>query len=145
LTIGLGPNFIAGETIDVVIETAWGERLGNIIREGPSLPLSGEPKAIAGHERDRFVYATSEGQFITKLKIGDRVNQGDPVASIGELTILAPLTGRLRGLTHDGVWVGKGTKIVEVDPRGKTAVVNGLGERPARIADGVLKAVETLV
>ena len=28
LTIGLGPNFEAGITVEIVIETAWGERLG---------------------------------------------------------------------------------------------------------------------
>ena len=26
LTIGLGPNFIAGDTVDLAIETMWGER-----------------------------------------------------------------------------------------------------------------------
>jgi xanthine dehydrogenase accessory factor len=28
LTIGLGPNFVAGQTVDLAIETMWGERLG---------------------------------------------------------------------------------------------------------------------
>lgn len=145
LTIGLGPNFVAGETTDVVIETAWGERLGEVILQGPSLPASGEPNAIEGHERDRFLYAEIEGEFVTILNIGDSVNQGDPVARIGATTLIAPLTGRVRGLTHDGVWVSKGTKVVEIDPRGERAEVRGLGERPARIAEGVLEAVKTLI
>ena len=57
-------------------------------------------------------------------------------------TLVAPLTGVLRGLTRDGVSVGVGTKVIEVDPRGPAAVVAGIGERPSRIAAGVLAAVQ---
>jgi len=144
LTIGLGPNFIAGETTDLVIETAWGESLGQVIKHGASLPQTGEPKAIAGHERDRFVYTEVAGEFMTELEIGDAVIRGDAVARIGDAILRAPLTGRLRGLTHCGVWVNKGSKVIEVDARGDGAVVRGLGERPACIAEGVLEAIKDL-
>ena len=43
LTIGLGPNFVAGETTDLVIETAWGDLLGALVTSGRSLPMSGDP------------------------------------------------------------------------------------------------------
>jgi xanthine dehydrogenase accessory factor len=145
LTIGVGPNFVAGETTDVVIETAWGESLGQLIKQGSSLPLSGEPKAIDGHARDRYLYAETEGTFVTSFNIGDNVHKGEPVARIGATTLRAPLTGQVRGLTHDGVRVRKGTKVVEIDPRGPMAIVRGLGERPARIAEGVLEATRTLL
>ena len=144
LTIGLGPNFIAGETTDLVVETAWGQRLGQIIKRGPSLPLGGEPKALAGHGRDRFVYTEEAGEFVTEFEIGDAVVQGDAVGRIGDAIIRAPLTGRLRGLTHSGVWVNKDSKVVEVDARGDNAIVRGLGERPTRIAEGVLEAIKCL-
>ena len=62
LTIGLGPNFLAGETTDVVVETSW-ERLGDVVIRGASLPLQGEPRAIAGHARDRYVYAPVGARF----------------------------------------------------------------------------------
>ena len=39
LTIGLGPNFVAGETVDLAIETMWGERLGAIVDAGSTLPI----------------------------------------------------------------------------------------------------------
>jgi xanthine dehydrogenase accessory factor len=141
LTIGLGPNFVAGDTTHLAIETAWGKHLGTVIRQGPSLPFAGEPKAIAGHARDRFVYAPAEGLMVTRFQIGNRVNEGDAVAAIGDTTLIAPLTGQLRGLTHDGAWVAKGTKVIEIDPRDDAAEVRGLGERPRRIAEGVLKAL----
>jgi xanthine dehydrogenase accessory factor len=56
--------------------------------------------------------------------------------------VLAPLSGRVRGLVHDGAQVSKGAKLVEIDPRGEAAQVYGLGERPKRIAAGVLRAVQ---
>jgi len=50
--------------------------------------------------------------------------------------------GAIRGLTRDGVTVSIGTKIIEVDPRDQ-AITSGIEERPARIADGVTRAIQT--
>lgn len=141
LTIGLGPNFVAGETVDLAIETAWGDDLGTVIRAGATRPLGGEPRAIAGHALDRYVYAPVAGVFNTAAVIGERVLPDQSIARIGDRVLRAPLTGVLRGLTHDGVRVATGAKVIEVDPRLDGAVVCGIGERPARIAVGVLAAV----
>lgn len=141
LTIGLGPNFVARETTDLVIETSWGEALGRVLRSGASLPLAGEPRSLAGHARNRYVYAPIEGVFTTTRQIGETVHQGDLVAEIGWTTLAAPLDGLLRGLTHDGVPVSEGTKVIEVDPRGPSGEVYGIGERPRRIAEGVLQGI----
>ena len=65
LTIGLGPNFIAGKTVHIAIETAWGERLGQAITKDGTSPLEGEPMSIEGHSRDRYVYAPVAGKFTT--------------------------------------------------------------------------------
>src|SRR5439155_13860091 len=70
LTIGLGPNFVAGETTDLVVETSWGERLGTVLTEGSPAPLAGEPRTYGGHARDRFVYAPAPGMFRTTAVIG---------------------------------------------------------------------------
>jgi xanthine dehydrogenase accessory factor len=142
LTIGLGPNFIAGETTDLAIETDWGESLGQIIEYGATSPLQGEPREIDGHARDRYVYAPIMGTFHTSLQIGDSVSQGQEVARIDSVLLPAPITGILRGLTHDGVYVAQRTKVIEVDPRLHNAQVSGIGERPARIAKGVLTAIQ---
>jgi len=142
LTIGLGPNFIAGETTDLVVETSW-EQLGRVITRGRPLPLRGEPRAIAGHARDRYVYAPVAGTLRTSCAIGQMVKAGTSVAQIEATRLVAPLDGVLRGLTRDGVPVEVGTKVIEVDPRGDSAFVRGIGERPARIADGVVAAIET--
>jgi xanthine dehydrogenase accessory factor len=144
LTIGLGPNFIAGETVDVAIETMWGERLGAIIEAGSTLPLAGEPRAIGGVGRARFVYAPVAGRFDTTARIGDRVEEDALVATIRGTALRAPIAGVIRGLTRPGVDVALSAKVIEVDPRGNSAGVFGLGERPRRIAEGVLGALARL-
>lgn len=142
LTVGLGPNFVAGESVDVAVETSWGEALGAVIREGSPRPLAGDPRPIAGHSRDRYVLAPEDGMFATALAIGEAVGRGEEVARIGAHILVAPLAGILRGLTHDGARVSRGRKVIEVDPRGDPGAAFGIGERPGRIASGVLEAIE---
>jgi len=142
LTIGLGPNFVAGETTDVVVETSW-EQLGRVITRGRPLPLRGEPRAMAGHARDRYVYAPVAGTLRTSCAIGQTIKAGAPVAQIEAKLLVAPLDGVLRGLTRDGIPVEVGTKVIEIDPRGDSAFVRGIGERPGQIADGVVAAIKT--
>jgi len=141
LTIGLGPNFVAGETVDLAIETSWGNTLGAVIETGPTLPLAGEPRAIGGVARARFVHAPVPGRFETRVQIGRRVVENEVVATIGPVALTAPLTGVIRGLTRNDVRVAVGAKVIEVDPRGDPAAAFGLGERPRRIAEGVLMAL----
>lgn len=142
-TIGLGPGHGAGTTADLVVETAWGERLGSVIRTGRASDYAGEPRPLGGHGRERYVYAPLEGILRTTLAIGDAVQEGQPVARVGERAIVAPLSGILRGLTHDGARVRRGAKIVEVDASANRAGAFGLGERPRKIAAGVAAAVGT--
>ncbi len=141
ITIGLGPNFAAGEQTDIAIETAWGDELGRVIRSGRTRPLAGTPRTIAGHSSDRYVYAPVAGVFITECEIGMKVGAGQSIAAIGDTILLAPLAGRLRGLTHSEVEVGEGTKVIEIDPRDADADIYGMGERPRHIAAGVLAAI----
>jgi len=141
LTIGLGPNFVARDTVDLAIETSWGERLGMVIEHGPTMPLAGEPRALAGIGRARFVYAPVEGRFQSTARIGDSVVAGQPMARIGDVTLSAPLAGVIRGLTRSGVIVQSAAKVIEVDPRGDPSAAFGLGERPRRIAEGVCQAI----
>jgi xanthine dehydrogenase accessory factor len=59
-----------------------------------------------------------------------------------EVGIAAPIAGLIRGLTRDGVPVEQGTKVLEIDPRGLGGQWRGIGERPRRIAEGVVEAVQ---
>lgn len=141
LTIGLGPNFIAGENVDLAIETSWGDDLGAVITSGSTLALAGEPRQIAGIGRERFIYAPVAGPFGTAARIGDTVVAGEPIADIGAVTLVAPFPGIIRGLTRSGVPVSIATKVIEIDPRGDPASAFGVGERDKRIAEGVRAAI----
>jgi xanthine dehydrogenase accessory factor len=145
LTIGLGPNFVAGETADLAIETQWGDALGAVLEHGPTRALGGEPRDFDGHARDRFVYAPVAGVMRTQAQIAQRVVAGEPIAAIGDAQLLAPLDGILRGLVHDGVPVEAGAKVLEVDPRGDISKVTGIGVRPGLIAAGVVAAINARV
>lgn len=144
LAIGLGPGFVAGSNADIVVETAWGDDLGKVIRHGGARDYAGEPRPLGGHGRERYVYASAAGILRTRLAIGDAVGRGDEVARIGDEVLCAPLAGVLRGLAHDGARIAIGTKVLEVDPRGDPARAFGIGERPARIAAGIVSALSSL-
>ncbi|MGQ0678410.1 MAG: hypothetical protein ACT4OM_01920 [Actinomycetota bacterium] len=141
LTVGLGPNFRAGEHTHWVVETQWGDHLGEILKSGETRQLAGEPRSFDGHARERFVYAQLEGVFRTTRRIGDRVQKAEVVAQIGPQALAAPLAGILRGLVRDAVPVKPGAKVVEVDPRGDSSSAFGIGERPGRIGESVCAAV----
>jgi xanthine dehydrogenase accessory factor len=141
LTIGVGPNFTAGVNVDVAIETAWGESLGAVLRAGTTQPLAGEPRPLGGVSRERCVYAEAEGVMHTTVAIGDWVEAGTAVARLADAEVHAPISGHVRGVCHDEVFVAIGTKILEIDPRREDASLYGLGERPLRIAEAVLRAM----
>lgn len=144
LTIGLGPNFIAGENVHIAIETVWGEYLGDITKKGATRPLEGEPKPIEGHARDRYVYVPVGEMFRTHRQIGEVLSQGEEIAQVNDMPLYAPIRGTLRGLIRDGVQVILKTKVIEVDPRIQNPQISGVAERFEKIAQGVLKAVETM-
>jgi xanthine dehydrogenase accessory factor len=140
LTIGLGPNFTAGGNVDVAIETHWDD-LGRVIRVGATRPLEGEPRPIEGVGRERFIYAPVAGVFRTEAQLGDVVATEAVIAEIDGVRLLAPIEGSIRAVTHDGTTVALGAKVIEIDPRGGAQSTYGLGERPRRIAEGVLSVI----
>ncbi len=141
VTVGIGPGFVAGGNVDLAVESAYGARLGSVVEEGSTLALAGEPNAIGGAGRERFVYAPVAGRFATSRRIGERVGPGELLGVLGSTAIFAPIAGMLRGLTARGARVVEGNKIVEVDPRGDTTLCFGIGARPRAIASGVASAL----
>src|SRR5258708_12380001 len=115
LTVGLGPGFVAGDSVDFAVETSW-ENLGRILRKGPTLPLRGEPRRIGGHARDRYVYASASGVFSSDRDIGDAVKRGERLGKIGRQAIKAPPPGPPPGLPPSRVPVRKGPKIPDAIP-----------------------------
>lgn len=141
LMIGLGPGFRAGETVHAVIETSRGPNLGKVITSGSAEPYTGKPITIHGYGRERYSYAPTSGIFRTTLDLGASVEVAMVLGRVGETEVQAQVSGIIRGITKDGIDVTQGTKIAEVDPRGREEFVSGIGERPRAIAQGVLEAV----
>jgi xanthine dehydrogenase accessory factor len=142
LTIGLGPGFEAGVTTHLAIETSWGPRLGALLEHGATEPYTGQPREVLGFARERYAYAPSAGTWSTALKIGDAVRVDQLLGSVDGQAVRAQIDGVLRGITRDGVPVGSGAKVADVDPRGVEAQLGGITERPRRIAAGVRAALE---
>jgi xanthine dehydrogenase accessory factor len=84
----------------VAVETASGHGLGHVLWTRRTRDLEGEPQEIDGHVRDRDVYAPCSGPFATGHEIGEVVRQGEIVGTVRSASVRAPLSGRLRGLTH---------------------------------------------
>lgn len=120
-TIALGPGFVAGEDVDVVIETSRGHKLGRVIKEGTAKPNTGIPGIIGGYGKERVMHSPAEGILRNVHAIGDIVEAGTEIAYIetaeGNVPVLATINGIIRGLIRDRYPVTKGFKIADIDPR----------------------------
>jgi xanthine dehydrogenase accessory factor len=140
LAIGLGPGYCPGVNCHVAIETQWGPGMGEVLWNSPCAQRDGGPRALAGVTRARFAVAPGAGTWRTQRRLGEQIDAGMPVGSIDNAQIHSPISGHLRGLTHDGADVKEGARVVEVDPRIPPQIF-GLGERPLAVAEGVMGAL----
>jgi len=140
LVIGLGPGFVAGRDVHVVIETNRGHDLGRMILKGTAEPDTGIPGEIGGYAMERLLRTMKKGTFHPQKSIGDRVNKGSVVAVVDDFPVIAKISGVLRGLLREGVGVTKGMKVGDVDPRGKKESCFTISDKARAIGGGVLEA-----
>ena len=117
LTIGLGPGFTAGKDVHAVIETMRGHDLGRLILDGGAQPDTGMPGEVGGKSAQRVIHAPVSGNLAHNRRIGDVVEEGEVICTIGEAAVPAPFKGLLRGLLRDGLYTPKGMKMADIDPR----------------------------
>lgn len=142
ITIALGPGFEAGVDVDVVIETMRGHNLGRLIFSGFAKPNTGVPGEIGGFSKERVIYSEANGKIKNISKIGDIVEKNQVLAYIGDIEVLAPISGLLRGIIKDGTEVSKGLKIGDVDPRLKEVEnYTTISDKARNIGGGVLEAL----
>ncbi len=141
LVIGLGPGFTAGRDVHVTIETQRGHDLARLIWEGEAESNTGIPGEILGYSEQRVLRTPVEGIFKAHKKIGDQVNEGDVVATVGGLPVKPRISGVLRGILRDGTRVKEKMKAGDIDPRGKEAYCYSFSDKARSIAGGVLKAI----
>lgn len=141
IVIGLGPGFVAGQDAHAVIETKRGHYLGRVLYTGATIPNTGIPGVIGGYSSERVLRSPIAGTFQARKAIGELVQVGDVVATIDDLPIPATLSGVIRGLLHDGLFVDKGFKIGDIDPRDVLKHCFSISDKARSIGGGALEAV----
>lgn len=143
LVIGLGPGFTAGTDVHFVIETNRGHNLGRVISKGSAEPNTGIPGIVSGHGAERVLRSPADGFMEPYCMIGDYVENGDVIAKISGISVLAPFSGTIRGLLREGIATFRGMKIGDIDPRRCPELCDKISEKALAIAGGVLESVAT--
>ena len=140
LSIGLGPQFVAGTNCDVAIET-HPDHTGELVEIGETRPNDHIPRYLGGVGRDRFVYSARDGVWRTPLDVGSRVFKNYLIGLLDGHRVISPRDGFLRGIARDGSFVPQNVKLVEVDPRGRASSWTGTDERGRAIADAAYRVI----
>ncbi len=142
ITIALGPGFFAGIDVDIVIETMRGHNLGRLISNGTALDNTGIPGDIGGYSKERVIHSPEAGKIKILRNIGDIVESGETIAIIDNTEVKTNISGILRGIIRDGMYVAKGFKIGDVDPRIKElANCHTISDKSRNIGGAVLEAI----
>jgi xanthine dehydrogenase accessory factor len=141
LVIGLGPGFVAGGDVHLVIETNRGHHLGRLISSGSAEPNTGIPGPVGGVAAARVLRAPAAGEFKSTRNIGEAVRQGEVIGCVGETEVVAGTDGVLRGLMRTPAWVPKGIKLGDIDPRGEAGFCYTISDKARAVAGSVLEAI----
>ena len=141
LVIGLGPGYVAGQDVHLVIETNRGHNLGKILTSGSAAPNTGIPGSIGGYTEERVLRAPRDGEFKTRYAIGDQVKRNDVIATVAENAVRAKIDGVLRGLIRSSVPVRQGLKLGDIDPRGDADYCHTISDKARAISGSVLEAI----
>ncbi len=140
LVVAMGPPFVAGTDCDAVVETMRGPNLGRVIWEGSALPDTGTPGIVEGRGTERILRAPAAGVARWSVEIGDVVEDGAVLGSVGGCQVRAPFHGVVRGLIAPGTDVPRGLKVGDVDPRANTDC-SRISDKALAVGGGVLEAV----
>lgn len=141
VVIGLGPGFVAGQSVHAVIETMRGHTLGRVILQGSAKADTQVPAPVQGYGRERLLQAPCEGVFRSQARIAEIVKPGQVVAYVEGQPVSAKIAGVLRGLLHDGLRVHRGQKVGDVDPRGIVDHCFSISDKARAIGGGALEAI----
>ena len=144
VVVALGPGFDAGRDVHAVVETNRGHDLGRVLLHGTAEPDTAVPGLVAGHDRDRVLYAPLDGPAVPIRAIGDSVSAGDPLLSVGGVVVRAAIEGVVRGLIRPGFTAHAGLKVADVDPRCARKHCFSVSDKARAVAGGVLEAILAL-
>lgn len=162
IVIALGPGYEAGKDVHAVIETNRGHNLGRVYLQGCAEPNTGVPGTIGGYSSERLLRAPCPGFLYGVRQIGDTVQAGETIATVGPqciapsppadtlprlntqpdaVPIPAPISGILRGLVRDGLPVSAGMKVGDIDPRAVREHCFTISDKSRAVAGGVLEVI----
>jgi xanthine dehydrogenase accessory factor len=126
-----------------VVETQRGPSLGRVIWAGSAEADTRVPAAVLGVTEARVLRAPYGGTFRSHRAIGDLVRADDVVGEVDGVPVVAGVGGLLRGLVAAGVTLREGTKLGDIDPRGREIDPAAISDKGRAVAAGVLEAVVT--
>ena len=141
VVIGVGPGFTAGVDCHAVVETMRGHDLGRLLTRGSAAPNTGVPGDVGGYTTQRIIRAPADGAFEPLAAIGQRVEEGQPVARVAGRTACAQLTGVVRGMLPAGLAVTAGMKAGDIDPRCRAEHCFTVSDKARAIGGGVLEGL----
>ncbi|OGF58813.1 MAG: hypothetical protein A2Y62_10020 [Candidatus Fischerbacteria bacterium RBG_13_37_8] len=141
LIIGIGPGFIVGINCTRAVETVRGHFLGRVIYEGKTQDSHGVPGEINGYSYERLIRSPADGLFLTTKSIGDLIEKDETIATVNGIQVNCEIKGMIRGLLHPDLYVIKGQKIADIDPRCKREYAFTISDKALAVGGGVLEAI----
>lgn len=141
LSIGLGPEIIAGEHVDVVIETNRGHDMSRLIFSGKAAENTHVPGTSMGFTTERVLRSPANGFLESELQIGELVSAGQVLGYVAGQPVIAQINGVLRGWIHPKVELKRGMKIGDIDPRMKQVYCQTISDKGRGLAGAVLEAI----
>ena len=141
LVVAVGPGFVAGEDVHVVVETMRGHRLGRCIYDGAAEPDTGIPGEVGGFTHERVTHSPGDGLFTAKRHISDHIQANEVIGYVEEEPVRAKITGVLRGILKSGLMVTKGFKLADVDGSCKEAHCFSISDKSLSVGGGVMEAI----
>jgi xanthine dehydrogenase accessory factor len=141
IVIALGPGFEAGVDAHAIVETNRGHNLGRVLWSGRAEPNTGIPSPVDGYTEERVLRAPVGGVVsVANKTIGEFVQNDEVVAWVDGTPVIATVSGVLRGLINEGIKVGKGVKLGDIDPRGQPDYCFTTSDKVLAVGGGVLEA-----
>lgn len=141
--VALGPGFTAGLDCHAVVETNRGHDLGRVLWQGPAEPDTKVPGEVGGYRGARVLRAPAAGHVEAQVRIGEQVCEGQRIAYVNGVPLVAPFFGVLRGIVHPVVDVQAGMKIGDLDARADPRHCFTISDKSLAIGGGVLEAILT--
>jgi xanthine dehydrogenase accessory factor len=139
IVIGLGVGFVAGGDVHAVVESRANADVGRFTTEGALRPEPPPARFATGDAG--LVHAAILGRFEAAAQLDSLVRRGEALGSVGGRPVAAPIDGLLVGLLADGLFVGPGIRLADVDPRGEDAEPGAIDPLARAAAGGVLEAL----